>query len=289
MSPPRTITAYAATRWRRGSCVGSSDMGGSLGTGRGTGILSGCRTRWNDPRRAPAPAPAKQRDPWFDNAKMALIVLVVLGHAWTLLPSDRPPGQLDLRLPLLLAHPGVRDRHRLPVEVVRVHPAADVVAGHDRRAALRDLRGSLRVVPPRGRWRGVRAVVGQPALADVVPRRAVLLAAGDARPQADARQGGGRGGDQPAGRHLRERHPRQRPDPRPAAVLRARAEDARGPLEPAPRQAVAVVRLRGAARAVRARPVLRRLVRDRVVLLPHACTTSSTRTTCARSPSGCRC
>ena len=31
MSPPRTIKAYAATRWRRGSCVGSSDMGGSLG------------------------------------------------------------------------------------------------------------------------------------------------------------------------------------------------------------------------------------------------------------------
>jgi fucose 4-O-acetylase-like acetyltransferase len=29
---------------------------------------------------------AKQRDPWFDNAKMALVTLVVLGHAWTLLP-----------------------------------------------------------------------------------------------------------------------------------------------------------------------------------------------------------
>ncbi len=28
------------------------------------------------------------RDPWLDNAKMALIVLVVVGHAWTLLPSD---------------------------------------------------------------------------------------------------------------------------------------------------------------------------------------------------------
>ncbi|WP_205471197.1 acyltransferase family protein [Nocardioides sp. SYSU D00038] len=29
-----------------------------------------------------------QRDPWFDNAKMALVVLVVLGHSWTLLPQD---------------------------------------------------------------------------------------------------------------------------------------------------------------------------------------------------------
>ena len=35
---------------------------------------------------APGPAPAKQRDPWFDNAKMALVVLVVIGHSWTLLP-----------------------------------------------------------------------------------------------------------------------------------------------------------------------------------------------------------
>jgi fucose 4-O-acetylase-like acetyltransferase len=38
---------------------------------------------------APAPAPAaKTRDPWFDNAKMALVVLVVVGHSWTLLPSS---------------------------------------------------------------------------------------------------------------------------------------------------------------------------------------------------------
>ena len=27
------------------------------------------------------------RDPWFDNAKMALVVLVVIGHSWTLLPK----------------------------------------------------------------------------------------------------------------------------------------------------------------------------------------------------------
>jgi fucose 4-O-acetylase-like acetyltransferase len=29
---------------------------------------------------------AKPRDPWFDNAKMALVLLVVVGHSWTLLP-----------------------------------------------------------------------------------------------------------------------------------------------------------------------------------------------------------
>ncbi|MGZ8744966.1 MAG: acyltransferase family protein [Nocardioides sp.] len=28
------------------------------------------------------------RDPWFDNAKMALVTLVVVGHAWTLLPAN---------------------------------------------------------------------------------------------------------------------------------------------------------------------------------------------------------
>jgi len=27
-----------------------------------------------------------ERDPWFDNAKMALVLLVVVGHSWTLLP-----------------------------------------------------------------------------------------------------------------------------------------------------------------------------------------------------------
>ena len=39
----------------------------------------------------PAPTPtaaAKTRDPWFDNAKMALVLLVVVGHAWTLLPHN---------------------------------------------------------------------------------------------------------------------------------------------------------------------------------------------------------
>ncbi|MFC5729591.1 MULTISPECIES: acyltransferase family protein [Nocardioides] len=37
---------------------------------------------------------ATSRDPWLDNAKMALILLVVVGHAWELLPSDGPRGQL---------------------------------------------------------------------------------------------------------------------------------------------------------------------------------------------------
>lgn len=38
------------------------------------------------PTAPPTAAPVKVRDPWFDNAKMLLVVLVVVGHAWTLLP-----------------------------------------------------------------------------------------------------------------------------------------------------------------------------------------------------------
>ena len=40
------------------------------------------------PAAPPTAAPVKRRDPWFDNAKMALIVLVVIGHSWTLLPHN---------------------------------------------------------------------------------------------------------------------------------------------------------------------------------------------------------
>lgn len=35
----------------------------------------------------PRPAQPPGRDPWFDNIKMALVTLVVVGHSWTLLPE----------------------------------------------------------------------------------------------------------------------------------------------------------------------------------------------------------
>jgi fucose 4-O-acetylase-like acetyltransferase len=35
-----------------------------------------------------SPPARATRDPWFDNAKMALVMLVVVGHSWTLLPSN---------------------------------------------------------------------------------------------------------------------------------------------------------------------------------------------------------
>jgi fucose 4-O-acetylase-like acetyltransferase len=34
------------------------------------------------------------RDPWFDNAKMALVTLVVVGHSWTILPGTTAQGWL---------------------------------------------------------------------------------------------------------------------------------------------------------------------------------------------------
>lgn len=33
---------------------------------------------------------SKVRDPWFDNIKMSLVTLVVVGHSWTLVPKDGP-------------------------------------------------------------------------------------------------------------------------------------------------------------------------------------------------------
>lgn len=32
--------------------------------------------------------PPRARDPWFDNAKMILVILVVVGHSWVLLPNS---------------------------------------------------------------------------------------------------------------------------------------------------------------------------------------------------------
>jgi fucose 4-O-acetylase-like acetyltransferase len=38
--------------------------------------------------------PTSRRDPWFDNAKMLLVTLVVVGHTWTVLPASRPHSWL---------------------------------------------------------------------------------------------------------------------------------------------------------------------------------------------------
>lgn len=64
-------------------------MVGSLGKERGRYFVAVPDV---DAPLAPSPAPAQRRDPWFDNAKMALVTLVVLGHSWTLLPLNLQDG-----------------------------------------------------------------------------------------------------------------------------------------------------------------------------------------------------
>ena len=72
------------------------------------------------PRASPAahpgdaPVPVAGRDPWFDNAKMLLVTLVVVGHTWTL-PAGDEVHRPDLQLALPVARAGVRHGHRLPL------------------------------------------------------------------------------------------------------------------------------------------------------------------------------
>lgn len=49
------------------------------------------------PQTSAAPAPksaSPRRDPWFDNAKMLLVTLVVVGHSWILLPATELNNRL---------------------------------------------------------------------------------------------------------------------------------------------------------------------------------------------------
>jgi uncharacterized membrane protein YcfT len=63
--------------------------------------------------RPQSPRPDRQRDPWFDNAKTALIVLVVIGHSWTLLPSDHLLDSWTSDFLYAWHIPAFRDRHGL--------------------------------------------------------------------------------------------------------------------------------------------------------------------------------
>ena len=75
-----------ARRWRRGRSDRIRTHGSESRERRGRGTV--CPRGPSSRPAAPAAAPAKARDPWFDNAKMALVVLVVVGHSWTLLPHE---------------------------------------------------------------------------------------------------------------------------------------------------------------------------------------------------------
>ena len=82
----------------------------------------------------------------------------------------------DLRLALPLAHPGVRHGDRLSLAPVHLQREEPPPPGHHGRRAVPRLRGTVRPLPGVRRWGDPRAAVAEPALADVVPRGAVLLA-----------------------------------------------------------------------------------------------------------------
>ena len=152
--------------------------------------------------------------------------------------------------------------------------------------ALRPLRVRAGAVPHLRRRRAARGPVPRPALADVVPLGAVLLAAAHPGLHQAAHRGRDRGGgrDQPGRRALRRRHPRPGPGARPAAVLRARPDRDPGAARAAAR-AVGPQRRRCCvflAIAV-AHDLDRHAGADRVALLPLPVRRARRRATAARS------
>ena len=226
---------------------------------------------------------AKPRDPWLDNAKMALVTLVV----------DR--ARLDAA-----AETG-RDRHLYDFLYAWHVPAFVFVTGYLSRSlhvgrrcgcgswcAPSSCRTSsssrARAVPDLRRRRAARGPVPGPALADVVPRRAVLLAAAD--PVFRPMWGGVvvAVGDQPGRRAVRRGHPRPGPGPGPAAVLR---DGPQGHSRAARAAAPPAAQVAGGRSCWRRSVVLvvldRRLGQHRVALLPRALRRAGHAATCTRS------
>ncbi len=127
-------------------------------------------------------ARAQSRDPFFDNAKMLLVTLVVVGHSWTLLPdvSTSSPVYVFLytfHVPAFVLVTGYLSRSFTFTRANLRKLVTTVVVPVLR---LRDPAGA---VPHRRRPRELRGALHQPALADVVPHGAVPVAAG--HPAAD--------------------------------------------------------------------------------------------------------
>ncbi|CAA9380024.1 MAG: putative membrane protein, partial [uncultured Nocardioides sp.] len=129
--------------------------------------------------------------------------------------------RVGLRLPLPLAHPGVRLRQRLPVEVVRVGPPAADRSGAHPAHPLPALRAGALPLPGRGRGRGRgQHALARAALDDVVPRRPAHVAARHPDPAAALALPAALRGRQPRRRAVEHRRAHAAPVPRPAAVLR---------------------------------------------------------------------
>ena len=125
-------------------------------------------------RQTALPA-AKERDPWLDNAKMALVTLVVLGHTWTLLPGT---GSVDIlydflyawHVPAFVFVTGYLSRGFQWEKVRMWRLVRTVVVPYVVFESL------LAVVPDLRRRGAARGPLPGPALADVVPLGPVLLA-----------------------------------------------------------------------------------------------------------------
>ncbi len=162
------------------------------------------------------------RDPWLDNAKMALVTLVVVGHAWTLLPDAGLTEHLydflyAWHVPAFVFVTGYLSQKFAYTKVRMWQLFRTVVVPYLSSSARSRCSASTSA------GRTLDDLFQRPALADVVPRRPVLLAAAHPDLPADVGRGRGRRRDQPGRRAVRRRHPRPGPGPRPAAVLRARA------------------------------------------------------------------
>ena len=197
------------------------------------------------------------------------------GHAGRHRSRDRAGGgdagqPLGLRLHLPVAHPGVRLRERLPLEVVRVGPPPDEEPRLHPRHPLPALRAGPVLLPPRGRRRGRDgAALDRAALDDVVPHRAADVAPDHPDPQAALALPAPVGDREPARRALGHRGPDDPPIPRAAAVLRARPAPQAAPRR-APRRRLGEARRGPDARRHRHHGRLHRhVVRHRPALVRH--------------------
>ena len=297
MRSSRTMTAYAATRCRRGRAMPAIVSGAPAGRGgrlapvarpaTSPAAAPGLVTRSTARPPRPAVRPYGSRD---DPAAPTRRGAEGPGQAARPVARQRQDGAghhrgggahdragaprrrevADLRLHLLLPHPGVRADHRLPVEVVPLQQAPPVgPAHHDggavRRVLLADDPLALR--PRRARAAGV---VPEPALADVVPRGHGDVAAAHPAAADTPGDGAGVGRGEPARGPGQQRAVRHQPDARVPAVLRDRpAPQARAPCPRAASWRVGRRRGRDAVPVVAGR-AHRPLLGDAVPVLPGA-------------------
>ena len=167
----------------------------------------------------PQAAPVPSRDPWFDNAKLLLVTLVVLGHSWTLVGDSFTTSWaynfLYLwHVPAFVMVTGYLSRSfrfsrrhlsKLLTTVVVPYLVFEYTLTTFRSEVGGEHFGPLFLNPHWPMW----------YLATLFVWRLATPAAEAAAPRP-----AGRGGGQPGRRRVHRRHPRPGPGNRPVAVLR---------------------------------------------------------------------